>query len=66
MFTLIAKNHFNTVEFEESYLEWELAEQMFNVARKCVDCKCAVLLNAATGEVILDWDAVKHILEDYR
>ena len=64
MFTLFATNHFETVKFEESYLEWKLAEQMFYTAVKCVDCKEAVIMDATTGEILLEYD--KNTITDYR
>ncbi len=66
MYELNARNHVDTVNFEEYYLESDYSLQMFKVACKCVDCKYAVLLNACTGEILLDYNGVTHTLRDYR
>lgn len=60
MYELIARNHFHSVEFEEYYLERELAEQMFGIACKCCDCEYAILLHAGTGEVLMDYSGITH------
>ena len=64
MFTLIATNYFGTVNFEESYLEWELAEFSFFTAIGCVDCKDAMIINATTGELLLEY--ADKTITDYR
>ena len=56
MYTVNARNHFRTVEFEQSYLEFDLALFAFNAAVKCADCENAMLLDALTGEIIMAWD----------
>lgn len=56
MYTVIAENHVETVKFEENFLELAYAELAFNTAKKCVDCKWAILIDALTGEVLKDWD----------
>lgn len=56
MYTVIAHNHFRTVNFEESYLEFDLALFAFNTATKCADCENAILISALTGEIIMAWD----------
>ena len=56
MYTVFANNHFRTVEFEESYLEFNLALFAFNAAVKCADCENAILIDALTGEIIMAWD----------
>lgn len=57
MFTVFAFNHANTVDFEKSYLEWDYALQIFNTATKCEDCRSAFIIDATTGELIMDWNA---------
>ena len=56
MFTVTAHNHFHIVNFEESYLEFDLALFAFNTAVKCADCENAMLIDALTGEIIMAWD----------
>lgn len=64
MFTLMATNYFGTVNFEERYLEWELAEFSFFTAIGCVDCKDAMIINATTGELLLEY--ADKTITDYR
>lgn len=61
MFEITARNHVNTVDFDEYYLDRELAITTFNTATKCVDCACAMLINALTGEVMREYDYYKGI-----
>lgn len=56
MYTVYAENHFENVRFEENFLELAYAELAFNIAKRCLDCKWAVLTDALTGEVLKDWD----------
>lgn len=61
MYTVYANNHFNDVNFEQSFLELKLAQDVFNVATKCVDCTKATLINALTGEVLMDFNYISGI-----
>lgn len=56
MYTVTAHNHFKTINFEETYLEFDLALFAFNTAVECVDCENAMLMNALTGEIIMAWE----------
>ena len=58
MFTVTAHNHFRTVEFEQNYLDFDLALLAFNTATKCEDCAGAMLLDALTGEIVMAWNYV--------
>ena len=56
MYTVFANNHFETVNFEQSFLEYTLAEMVFKTACKCEDCASAMMMNALTGEVLADFN----------
>ena len=55
MYTVYAKNYTHTVDFEETYLEFEFALQVYYTSRKAVDCESVGLMNALTGEILKDW-----------
>lgn len=59
MFEVTATNHVRTVEFDEYYLENDMAILAFNTAMKCVDCSHALLMNALTGEIMREYDYYK-------
>ena len=61
MYTLYAYNHFGTVSREWNFLEKSYAVEMFNTAARCVDCKLAQLVDAITGEIIMEYNYNKEI-----
>lgn len=61
MYTVFAKNHVGTVDNEWNFLEYSLALQMFMVATDCIDCARAELMNAMTGELIMEFDFIDGI-----
>lgn len=54
MFTLTIKNHFGK-EKTWNFVEYLFAEQMFEIAKTCIDCSWAILTDAMSGEVIVEW-----------
>lgn len=61
MYTVFANNHFHNVNFEQSFLEYKLAEMVFKTACKCEDCETAMIMNALTGELVAEYDYVNGI-----
>lgn len=54
MFEVLAFTHDNKTTFDKYYLDWEYALTVFNTACKCEDCRSAFIVDATTGELILD------------
>lgn len=54
MFEVFAFTYDNETTFDKYYLDWEYALQVFNIACKCEDCRSAFIVDATTGELILD------------
>lgn len=56
MYTVYAKNHALTINFEETYLDLDLALFTYDTAKKCEDCASVDLMDALTGEILKNWD----------
>lgn len=54
MYALTVKTHFEK-EKTWTFVEYLFAEQMYEVAKTCVDCASAILMDAMSGEVIVEW-----------
>lgn len=58
MYELTVTTHFEK-EKTWKFIEYLYAEQMYEIAKTCVDCANAVLIDAMSGEVIVEWSYLK-------
>lgn len=54
MYALTVVTHFRK-EKTWTFVEYLYAEQMFKVAKTCVDCASAILMDCMTGEIVVEW-----------
>ena len=54
MYTVTVRNHMGK-EKEWNFVEYLFAEQVYETAKKCLDCAYALITDAISGEVIADW-----------
>lgn len=66
MYTVSAYNHSRQLCYEETYLDFDYAHQTFITATKCVDCGCAIITSAITGEIVMEYSYSKKTITDYR
>lgn len=57
MYELTVMNHLGK-EKTWHFIEYFYAEQMYKVAKKCIDCANVVLIDAMSGEVIVEWSYI--------
>lgn len=57
MYTINAINHIGNTRYEISVLEYDYAITLFNTAIKCADCAYAFIIDAATGEIVREWES---------
>ena len=55
MFTVMARTHFGKT-WEMTCIDDEMAYMLFDTARKAVDCKNAVIVDATTGEILAEYE----------
>lgn len=61
MFTVNAYSHFGN-SFERTYINFDYALTIFNIACKCEDCSTVDIIDATTGELILAWNSLRQEL----
>lgn len=54
MYNLTVTTHF---EKEKSwcFVEYLFAEQMYELAKTCLDCASAIIMDCMSGEIIVEW-----------
>lgn len=55
MFEVIVSNYANTIDKFWKALDWDCACDIFIAAMECEDCECALLVDAVTDELYVEY-----------
>lgn len=61
MYTLTVKAHINIMK-TWNFIDEKYANDMFDVAIKCVDCEYAEIIDAMTGEILKSWHYINGLM----